>query len=106
MNEAPPELVEILASIEHERWANWMKHQFSLQRSPLTMTEESFTRWFRQAHTPYLDLDESEKESDRREVRVTLKAISDFLDSKNPALPDNLIFFPGSLPAIGPAENG
>lgn len=95
MNQPPPQLVEILAAIEHERWSGWMKHEFSLQREPLTMTAESYASWNRQANTPYADLSEDEKESDRREVRKTLAAIENFLIIQHPRMPNNLIFFPG-----------
>lgn len=68
------ELLEILADIEHERWSGWMKYQFEVQ-SP-----EKIAHWKRLMETPYADLPEYSKESDRKEVRKTLGAIFAFLE--------------------------
>lgn len=59
-------LTEELAEIEHERWSRWYKYQ-AFQNS-----EKNRERWGRQAITPYHDLAEDEKESDRIEARRTL----------------------------------
>ena len=66
------ELVEILADIEHERWSSWMCHQFE------NWTDENIERWKTQMVTPYNDLPEHSKESDRNEVRKTLVAIIEY----------------------------
>lgn len=69
-------LMEKLAAIEHERWADWQKYFFE-QCIPqnndgkyvdLTLPIPKYERWNRQIKTPYSELSESEKESDRREV--------------------------------------
>lgn len=69
--------MEQMADMEHERWANWIKHM--MNESP--MDKESgivqfhpmrLKGWLRQSITPYALLSEAEKESDRREVRVQL----------------------------------
>lgn len=55
--------LEKMAALEHERWSRWYlweKQNWSL---------ENEARWDRQANTPYEELSEKEKESDRREVR-------------------------------------
>lgn len=57
------ETLEILAAIEHERWSAWHKHASS------HWTNQNLERWRRQSETPYSELSESEKESDRHEVR-------------------------------------
>ncbi len=64
------ELMEELAAIEHTRWANWQKwcHQVFKDGK----FEEFMPRWERQIATPYSELSEEEKESDRREVRSYL----------------------------------
>jgi len=60
------ELMEELAAIEHERWSKWHKWVRA------NWTGENIARWDRQSETPYSALSESEKESDRREVRSYL----------------------------------
>ena len=55
-------LIDRLAAIEHDRWSDWHKH--CRER----WTPENIARWNRQADTPYEELSESEKASDRREV--------------------------------------
>jgi len=76
------DLIEILADVEHQRWSNWMKHLFSKcePNGDGTAIIPAFfvERWDRKANTSYDELTEAEKESDRREVRVTLKAMTDF----------------------------
>jgi hypothetical protein len=66
--EAPGEQagLEACASEEHKRWARW----YFWQRDH--STPENIERWNRQAVTPYADLSESEKESDRNEARLLL----------------------------------
>lgn len=63
------ELMEKLADIEHERWSGWMRYMFA-NRSP-----DNIIRWMGQMNTPYSELPEYTKESDRVEVRKTLEAI-------------------------------
>jgi hypothetical protein len=69
--------MEALAAQEHESWANWTKWMlqemnkeadgdFELEGLPCV------ERWRRQAATPYADLSEKEKESDRKVVREKL----------------------------------
>ena len=63
---------ERLATIEHERWADWMKYQFSLcKQNPdgsLTIPADAVKHWTRQIETKYEDLTEKEKDSDREQV--------------------------------------
>ena len=89
--ETPPEsrgdweerFVEVGANIEHDRWARWQKYMFSkcqrLNGGVLTIPEELVKRWFRQIETPYSDLSEEEKESDRKETRNYLPLIRELL---------------------------
>lgn len=56
------EIVEKLAAIEHDRWAAWHRY------ASVNWTPENLTRWDRQMKTPYAELSEHEKESDRKEV--------------------------------------
>lgn len=70
---APPELVEELAAIEHERWAHWQRFMHDQgQRNAdgsLTLPAELVSRWERQIATSYAELTEKERESDREQVR-------------------------------------
>jgi hypothetical protein len=74
-----PETVETLAAVEHERWSGWMRYLFTRgQHHPdgsFTIDAGSVAHWTRQMETGYSDLTEREKESDRQEVRKTLRAM-------------------------------
>ena len=89
MNE---ELIEKLAEIEHEQWAHWTKYLFSkldLNVTPssfgvsglrrvCSISEDDYKRWSRQIQTPYRELSEKEKESDREWARKVVEAVQDF----------------------------
>ncbi len=70
------ELIEKLASIEHDRWAGWQKYMHSLctknHDGTLTIPIDRVERWERQIGTRYDTLPEREKEYDRIEVRKYL----------------------------------
>jgi len=70
------EFVEAGAHLEHERWAKWQAYLHSKcvehengKGEWVCFPAESFRHWERQIDTPYADLSESEKESDRKETR-------------------------------------
>ncbi len=85
MNEQ--ELIEQLADKEHASWAHWMEYLFSCCErvsvpgkggalfSALRIPPELVERWQRQAATPYAELSEYEKKSDRDEVAHILPII-------------------------------
>ena len=54
------EVRERLAGKLHQIWANWTAYFLANQ------SEENRVRWLRQINTPYSELSETEKESDRR----------------------------------------
>lgn len=60
------DLVDDLAALSHEQWAGWARWMID-QWSP-----EAVARWERQIATPYAELSEKEKESDRVEARRIL----------------------------------
>lgn len=74
-----PELLEILAAIEHERWSGWETYRATKNGAVHPSGESFYERWFRQRETAYADLSEAEKESDRVEARKGLAAIREFL---------------------------
>lgn len=84
------EIVEILADVEHDRWASWQAYLFSKcsecagikcinddYKGHLVIPRWAVERWRRQIATKYVDLSEDEKESDRKEARTTVKALED-----------------------------
>ena len=76
--EQDKELREKLAAIEHQRWADWQRYVHSLcyenkgiggeLTGELTIPSELVRRWERQIETPYHELSEKEKDSDREQV--------------------------------------
>ena len=72
-------IVEDLASIEHERWAHWQKYVHGKGvRQPdgsLLLPAELVGRWEAQIATPYSELSESEKQSDRDQVHRYLPRV-------------------------------
>ena len=77
MNLDDPKLLEKLADIEHARWSGWERYReqcvAAVKRPGDTETHEE--RWRRLRETPYAELTEASKESDRVEARKTLDAI-------------------------------
>ncbi len=85
MRECPPELLERLADLEHERWSGWIKHQFKKGRfdhkdETWTMPPWAVANWMRLSVTPYAELDEEAKEMDRVEVRKTWAVVAKALE--------------------------
>lgn len=77
------ELLERLAEVEHERWSHWQRYMHSKAiRQPdgaLLIPTEFVQQWERQLATPYSELSDKEKESDREQVRKYLPVIADAL---------------------------
>jgi hypothetical protein len=84
------ELLEKLASIEHERWAHWQRYLHS-QCTPvgndgaLLIPSDLVHRWEAEMRTPYSELTEEQKESDRQQVRRYLPVIAEVLGEKTAA---------------------
>lgn len=80
------ELREKLAEYAHEAWSGWMKYMFDK-----TLPEKLYNgeviprdlvkRWQRQMNTPYAELSEEEKESDRlkadRMLEIVMRKVRD-----------------------------
>ena len=71
------EFVEKGADLEHQRWARWEIWQEN------HTTPENLKRWRKQAKTPYSELSEVEKESDRKETRNYLPLIRQLLTQRD-----------------------
>jgi len=52
-------LRELLAELEHNQWAHWTRYMLG------NLSPENIERWRRQIETPYAELSEKEKDSDR-----------------------------------------
>lgn len=69
----PGDIMEKLAAKEHERWSDWQRYCHKCgHHNPdgsITLDAGTVARWERQINTPYEDLSEAEKESDREQVR-------------------------------------
>lgn len=77
---------EALAEYAHEAWAGWMKYLFSKcvtephqthieQEMVCILPAWAVERWQRQMNTPYVDLPDDEKESDRLEADRILEIL-------------------------------
>lgn len=77
---------EALAEYAHEAWSGWMKYMFRKggfatfdvngeSQTVYVMPAWAVERWKRQSETPYADLPETEKESDREEADRMLAII-------------------------------
>jgi hypothetical protein len=68
------QLIEQLANLEHHQWAHWTRHMLD------NMTDENIARWRRQIDTPYSQLSEDEKNSDREWAIKSLYEIAAYLN--------------------------
>lgn len=79
------QIIDELASIEHERWAHWQKYVHDLaQRNSdgsVTIPSDFVTKWERKITANFTDLTDSEKESDRDQVRRYLPTIKNALSN-------------------------
>ena len=70
---------ETLADVQHEIWSHWMKYMFTQGTMQLDgsfrLPKEKVERWTRQMNTPYSELTEKEKKSDRHQADKVLSAI-------------------------------
>ena len=61
-----------LADYAHMTWSGWMQYMFSKSAKnsdgSITIPASLVERWTRQMNTPYAELPENEKESDRLEA--------------------------------------
>jgi hypothetical protein len=70
------ELREVLAALAHEQWSGWLRWQLSsseqLADGRVALRAGLAERWRRQMTTPYAELSEGERNSDRLEADLVL----------------------------------
>ena len=70
---------EQLAALAHAQWSGWMAYLFNLSTSngdgTITIPAGLVARWQGQIATPYQELTEREKNSDREEADKVLQLI-------------------------------
>ena len=80
------DLIERLAAVEHERWASWQRYVHDhCERQPdgsLVIPAKLASRWETQIETPYAELSELEKDSDREQVHRYLPVLLNALTSR------------------------
>ena len=73
-------LREKLADVQHDIWSHWMRWMFSVGTfnadGTWIMPAEKVQQWQRQMNTPYSELSEQEKESDRDQADKTLSVLN------------------------------
>jgi len=79
--------LEKWADFEHVRWSKWQKYMHSKMQRDISdngfmrLPDFYYSRWERQINTPYAELSEAEKESDREQVRPYINDILQKLKS-------------------------
>lgn len=72
-------LRERLADVQHDIWSHWMRWMFTTgtfhEDGTWTMPASLVQRWQRQMETPYAELTEREKDSDRTEADKSIAVI-------------------------------
>lgn len=75
-------LTEVLADVEHERWCKWQSYLHSVciknDDGSLTIPANYVEHWEYEIDTPYKNLPDKIKESDREEARTNIDTILRF----------------------------
>lgn len=78
----PTLMIEQLANVMHSQWSGWTKHMFKfgeqLPDGRFVMDACKVERWMRQMETPYSELPEDEKQSDRIEAQKVVDLLLSF----------------------------
>lgn len=79
------ELREALADLAHQQWSGWMTYLFDKgtfnEDGTWTMPACAAERWTRQMTTPYSELPEVERASDRAEASRVLCVLANYFAS-------------------------
>lgn len=103
------DLVEKIADFMHDQWSHWMKYQILTKNTTMyrsaghsnvdsdpyyasdgdefevsVIETEDLKRWKRQMNTPYSELSEKEKDSDREWAKKILKLFQDYINKQFP----------------------
>ncbi len=74
-------LREKLSDLQHEIWSHWMRYLFSCctinADGSATIPADKVQRWQRQTETPYSQLTEKERESDREQADKVLNVLGE-----------------------------
>ena len=88
MNNENNDLLEKVADFIHDQWSHWMKYIFiegfykdhtvidEYLQNPIKLIITNWERWKRQMNTPYSELSEKEKDSDREWARKLIELLS------------------------------
>lgn len=84
------DLREQLSRLEHDQWSGWWDYQVEKSTinpdGSMTIPAWAVERWTRQAKTPYAELSEQEKQSDRIEAdRVLILVNAALVPEANPS---------------------
>jgi hypothetical protein len=85
----PEGLLEQLSAVEHERWSHWQRymHGKAVRNSngTLTIPADLVSRWERLMQTPYAELTDDERESDREQVKRYLPLLAEIAKNSGQA---------------------
>lgn len=74
------QLREHLADVQHQIWSHWMKYLFNCcvlnEDGSMTIPADKVSRWQRQMITPYSQLTEKERESDRHQADKVIAVVN------------------------------
>lgn len=80
------DVLEELASLEHDRWSHWQRYIHTkgkrLDDGSIILPADLVRLWENQIDTPYAELSDREKESDREQVRKYLPTVVRALTGK------------------------
>ena len=78
-------MIDIVADVQHAIWSHWMEYLFSIsapgENGSCIISPEKVERWRRQMRTPYSELTEKEKTSDKDQAVKVLDALGIPIDS-------------------------
>lgn len=96
----PDEARERLAAVQHEIWAHWMRYLFScgsrVWGGDFLLPLDKVERWLRQMETPYSELSEQERESDRHQANKVFAVLDAQLAAPEPdwtQAPDDAMWY-------------
>ena len=91
--EAVEEFIEKGANLEHDRWVRWQKwcHRVLRENCLSPELEKVLEGWDRQIATPYSELSEQEKESDRKETRNYVPLLKSYQSELEKAVREEII---------------